>query len=320
MNLKRILALVLALTLCVSLAACGNKNDEGDKKAGKNLVDEQGNPVLDAEGNPIADDGSYVARVVDSLGNPVTKDVIVRFMKDGAQVAMNVVDAAGIAKKELEDGTYTVELQFTDPDANFHYEAKQITADKKFATIVLYNGVGAEHSLFAYSLKAQEKVDAKAYSVGVGATYVTMTVGERNYYVFTPSQSGTYKFSLQSGEGSVGYYGATYFVQDYTAVDVVDGAVSISVRPDSIGSGDTGTSQLVIGVDATSENGVLLIERIGEHEHTVSDEPWTEYKTTHTPSQYTLPQGAKLTYVDIFDGKAEDYQLVMGHHSRYTCR
>ena len=145
MNLKRILALVLALTLCIGLAACGNKNDEGDKKAGKNLVDEQGNPVLDAEGNPVPNDGSYVVKVVDSLGNPVTKDVIVRFLKDGNQVAMNVVDAAGLAKKELDDATYTVELQFTDANASFYYEAKEITAEKKFVTIVLYNGVGAEH-------------------------------------------------------------------------------------------------------------------------------------------------------------------------------
>lgn len=300
MKMKRIMALVLALTLCLGLAACGGESngDDGVKLA--------------------ADEAMYEVSVVDGMGQPYTAGVIARFLQNGQQVSMQVVNDQGVAQKALKKGEYTVELQFTDKNAAYYYDQTdlKVTADKPALQIMLYAAISGEgHSLFAYSMKAQEKVDCTAHSVDVGCTYVEMTAGERNYFLFTPTQSGTYQVSLKQGEGAVGYYGAPHFVQDYSAVDVIDNKVSISVRPDSIGEGGT-TSALVLGVDAVSESAILSVERIGDHEHSITDEPWTPYQTTHTPAPYTLPAGQKLTYVDI-KGKTEDYQLVMGEDGYY---
>ena len=296
MKLKRILALVLALSLCMAMAACGDKS-EGKKE----------------ENNQAAT--GYQVTVLDGQGNPA-KGVIVRFMKDGAQVAMQVVNEQGIAAKELADDTYAVELQFTDTNAVYEYEPAQVTAENKQVTITLYNGVGAEQSIHAYSLVQDTTIDHTAYAVVEGSTKVGLTKGERNYFLFTPVQAGMYHFSMTQGEGTVGYYGQPFFVQQMSAEEIKDNGVSVSVRPDNISSGDTGTAVLVIGVDAQSESGVLTITRTGDYKKTTADVTYTPYQTTHTPTKYTLPEGAKLTYVDI-KGNTDDYKLVMGEDGFY---
>ena len=300
MKMRNLLALVLALALCLSLTACGsNTGDNGVQLA--------------------ADEALYKVSVVDAMGNPYTSGVIARFLQNGQQVSMQVVNDKGVAEKVMKKGEYAVELQFTDKDAAYYYDQTDLKVTESAAEIqiVLYNAIGGETSdLFAYSLSAQQKVDCTAYAVKEGSTYVELTVGERNYYLFTPTQSGTYKISLKDGQGAVGYYGAPHFVQELSAVDVIDNTVSISVRPDSITQ--AGTSALVLGVDAKSETAILVVERIGEHEHTQSDEPWTPYQTTHTPEKFSLAEGEgkKLTYVDI-KGNTEDYELVLGTDGFY---
>jgi len=62
---------------------------------------------------------AYTVKVTDAKGTPYTSGVIVKFMKDGAQVAMQPVDANGTATKELERGDYTVELLFTDDNSGY---------------------------------------------------------------------------------------------------------------------------------------------------------------------------------------------------------
>lgn len=313
MKLRRILALVLALSLCAALVACEKKTEKEPEKAGEGYVDAKGNPILDAEGKPVT--SGYVVTVLDGQGNPA-KGAIVRFMKDGTQVAMQVVNEQGHAIKELDDGTYTVELQFTDTEVNYLYEPGKVDAQNKQTTITLFNGVGAEQSIYAHSLIAGEAIDHVAYAVGAGSTKVTLTKGERNYFLFTPTEAGTYQFSLAEGEGVVGYYGQPFFVQEFSAEEIKDNAVSVSVRPDSISSGETGTTVLVIGVDAQSESGILSVVRTGDYKKTTADIPFTPYQTTHVPTKYTLPEGAKLTYVDI-KGNADDYKLVMGQDGFY---
>ena len=71
---KKIRAILLAVTalLCmVLLCACGGEAD-------------------------------YQVKVLDAAGNPYTAGVIVKFMQNGAQVAMQPVDAIGVATKTLE--------------------------------------------------------------------------------------------------------------------------------------------------------------------------------------------------------------------------
>ena len=78
-NLTKILSLLLVVCmLCGLLAACGNQEEQ------------------------LTGPATYSVKVTDAQGKPYTSGVIVKFMKNGAQVAMQPVDANGEAKKELE--------------------------------------------------------------------------------------------------------------------------------------------------------------------------------------------------------------------------
>ncbi len=268
-------------------------------------------------------DAEYQVKVVDGQGNACTEGVIVKFIQNGSQVAMQPIDKEGIVKKEMPKGDYTVELVFTDSSINGYYdkESAVLSADKTSAEIVLMNGVSGEPTaLYAKSPISGENKDYDAYFVNAGSTYVSVEATERNYFLFVPKESGTYKFSVDNNDIKLGYYGAPHFVQSTSAVDVVDNSFSISVSNSNIGAEGGGTSTFVIGLDGLDEstNCVLSIVRTGDAEHSISDEPWTEYKTTCDikPFSLELEDGKKLTYVNI-EGKTEDYKFVKSDADGY---
>lgn len=251
-------------------------------------------------------DPGYQVKVVDALGNPYTEGVVVQFKQNGASAGMQVVNAEGVAAKDLEDGDYTVELTFTDEKAEYYYDTTDLTlsADKKELTVVLAKMPAAEAEQLVVN-NAQKNAPA----VGTGCTYVTLTKGERNYFLFTPTMAGTYEFSLPGSDAVLGYYGAPHFVQENHAADEpVDGKFTISIKASMISTDVTGTSVFVLGIDAgENESATLAIQRIGEPAWDVSDEPWTTYQTTSELSQYTLPAGSTLKEFDL---KASGYNLV----------
>ena len=130
-----------------------------------------------------------------------------------------------------------------------------------------------------------------AYAVSTGCTYVDLTTGERNYFLFRPTEAGTYEFSLtDSAAGEIGYYGAPHFVQTVSAAEVIDNKFEISIEPGSIGENGGGAT-FIIGVDAVSDNGVLAIERIGEPKYNMESEPWIVYGATTELKAYKLASG-----------------------------
>lgn len=294
---KRSKALLLcAVMLCFAmlLGACGEQAPDAE-------------PEVGANGNPI-----YKVAVVDGAGNPYESGVIVQFLQNGQQVAMQVIDANGVAAKELAAGDYTVELVFTTSDANCYYDAADLTlsADKTELEVVLAYTMNEEAS----SLSVDGK-EAVAYSVNAGSTYVPLTAGERNYFLFAPTEAGTYEVSASEATAQVGYYGAPHFVQSLSAAEVVDNKLTVSVRADMIGQGGTGGTVLVIGVDAGgNENVILNVIRIGEPEYSVVDEPWTVYQTTAELAPYVLPAGAQLQKFDI---TSAGYTLVLNENDGF---
>lgn len=286
--MKKTKALILCVVLCMSLllGACG------EQTSGETVAN--------------STEANYQVTVVDGLGNPYSEGVIVQFMQGGQQVAMQVVDANGVAAKTLEKGDYTVELTFTSADANCYYDASDLTlsADKTELQITLAYLMGSETKTLGV-----DDQECAAYFVNEGTTYVTMTAGQRNYFLFAPTKAGTYEFSVAEETAQIGYYGAPHFVQTVSAADVVDNAFTVSVSADMIGEGSSGSTVIVIGVDAgENENCMLSVARIGEAEKTLADEPWTVYQTTAELSPYTLPAGAKLANFDL---TADSYTLVL---------
>lgn len=256
----------------------------------------------------------YKVTVVDAIGNAYGSDVIVQFMQNGSQVAMQVCDENGVAAKTLAAGEYTIELKMADSKVSFVYEeGVTVTAKKPETEVKLAYAVSGEPTTLTVETK-----EFDAYNVSVGCTSVELTAGERNYFLFAPTEAGKYEFSIaDDADVTIGYYGAPHFVQVNSAAEVVDNKFSTSIKDSMIGSGNTGTTVLVIGIDAKEEeNCVLSIERTGEPEHTIEDEPWTIYETTVELEEYVLPEGTELVDFDITQ-KTDAYKLVFNENDGF---
>ena len=280
-RMKKFMALLLAVVLCVTvLGACGGNGGSGEV--------------------------AYQVAIKDALGNAVTSGVVVKFMQNGAQIGMQVVNENGVAEKTLPAGDYTIELQFTDSEANYKYDASALvlTAKEKAVEVVLSYGLGDKTQTLTVNSEERE-----AYYITVGATEITLDKENRSYYLFAPTESGTYEFSLGGSTAAIGYYGAPHFVQENSAAEVKDNKFTISVRPEMIGTNNTGTTVLVLGVDAGEGNAVFGIERIGEHAWSVSDEPWVVYSAKTAPASYKLPAGASIGEFDLTK-PTDSYKLV----------
>ena len=289
MKTKRMISLLLAMVLCVSvLTACGGQDTTGDT-------------TQNVSSNELA----YRVSVVDALGNPYTDGIIVSFTGENGETAMQKVNESGIAEKTLAKGTYAVELMFTGDESAYHYEAAElkVTADAPALQVVLDLAVTGEgRTLYAPAGECQ------AYPVATGCTYVTLKAGERNYYLFAPTTEGTYEISVIGDVEAIGYFGSPHFVQENNVGDVTDNVITVSITGSMIGTGDTGTTVLVLGVDAgAAESAVLTIQRVGAHQWTVEDEPWMVYEPTVALAPYTLPGNAVVKEFDL----TAEYTLVL---------
>lgn len=255
----------------------------------------------------------YMVQVVDELGNPYTSGVVVKFFKDGQAAGMQTVNEQGIAEKELDKGEYTVDLLFTAEDEEYRYDVKDLVLSDsdRIYTVKVSKTVKGEPTTLSVGT-----AECVAYSVDTGCTYVTLKKNERNYFLFTPTVAGMYEFSVEQAEGaSIGYYGAPHYVQETNVGKMENGKFSISVKASMIGTNGTGTTVLVLGVDAAdNEEAILSVQRIGEPEHTIEDEPWMIYQKTVELEKYTLPAGATLAEFDL---KASTYKLVLNEQDGF---
>ena len=294
--MKRLNALLLAVLVLLStalLCACGVKNEDEPAVAG---------------------DAAYQVTVLGVDGKPAA-GVIVKFMQNGKQIAMQPVDANGVATKTLPKGDYTIELVYTDDKAIGYFDPATavLSAEKTTAQIALLNAVGGEGEELGIG-----DTTVKAYRVAVGSTYLNVTKGVRNYFLFAPTQAGTYQISIDNAQMKLGYYGSPFFIQDNSVTEVVNNSLKVSISQSMIGTDNTGTTTLVLGVDGTDADAscILDIKRIGDPAWSVADEPWTPYITTHTPTAFTLEGDKELTYIDI-TGATADNQLVYNEADGY---
>lgn len=310
--IKKLGAILLALSiLCtgVLFTAC-KKDKEGASEKNTAAPGE----VSTADPNKV----TYKVTVKDAAGNPYTEGVIVKFMKDGSQAAMQNVNDKGVAEKLLAKGEYTVELMLTsDEELYYDKDNLSVTAEKPEIEIVMAKTVKGEPDvLFAYSLSEGANKDHNAYNIDVGSTYVELTAEERNYFIFTPAEAGKYEFSFSGGEGTVGYYGAPHFVQQNSSAELVDGKFTVSVKESMISTdASSGTTRLVIGVDAGKDvtDGFISIVRIGDPDWSVDDEPWTVYPSPEGAAAYKLPADSELKEFDL----TAEYTLVLNNTDGY---
>lgn len=284
--MKRIALLAMALVLVLSLAACGGAGSA-----------EAEAPKVDASGNV-----EYCITLKDAAGNVYNDGIIVKFLQDGQEMAMQVVGQDGTAVKSLPAGEYTVELVYTDSEVAYHYDASNVTVTTEAPALEILMAQtlsGAPEILYV------DGAEHNAYVVPVGSTQVSLEAGKRTYFLFVPDQAGTYEFGVEDDAAAVGYYGAPHFVQSESAVDVVNNRVQVSVSAGNLGS------SLVIGLDSNgADSCVLTVGRVGDAAWSLADEPWQVYQTTAELSPYTLPAGAQLADFDI-TAATDAYNLVL---------
>lgn len=297
--MKKSIILVLMLCLVLVLSACGGESAPEGSGAQEALA---------------SNEAQYSVTVVDGAGVPYTEGVIVRFVQGGQQAAMQVIDENGTAAKTLEKGEYTVELLFTGDESEYYYDntGLTLTPDQTELQIVLSKTMAAQGTPLYV-----DGAECVAYPVEAGSTYVELVKDQRNYYLFTPAVAGTYAFSVAEQEAQIGYYGAPHFVQTQSAAEVTDNTFTISVSASMIGTDGTGTTVIVLGIDAGSlEGATLTIQRTGEPQYDISEEPWTIYQKTVELAPYTLPAGAKLGEFDL-TAATDAYNLVLNEEDGF---
>ncbi len=293
MNMKRILSLSLAvLMLCSLLCAC--------------------TPTVQQ-----SSDATYKVTVIGVDGNPMTTGVVVKFMQNGVQQAMQTVDAGGLAAKELPRGDYTVELMFTVEGASYEYDemATALSADKTELTIELLNVPSETPRVHNVKVDEGENRDYTMYDVIAGKTKVQLTEGDRTFFVFSAKDAGIYEISFTGEIEAIGYYGAPYFVNNIDVGEKVEGkekTFQLTVLPGMIGQGETGTAEYVIGIDgaAGTTEGILNILRVAEPPVEISTTP---YERTHEMKEFTMPEGAVTAEFDL----NTKYDLVLDEATGY---
>lgn len=248
----------------------------------------------------------YKVTVKDALGNTYGKDTMVEFYNGEEKAGVQLCDENGVATKALAKGTYTLKVTSTDKSVAYHYEETQVTDSKTEVEIIISNKLGEEPEVLYVGGD-----EADAYYVNAGCTNVELAEGKRAYFLFAPTQAGYYEISVEADSNTeIGYYGAPHFVQDHSAAEVVDGKFAMNITESMIGTGDTGTTVLVIGVDSDAKaNGVLCINRTGDPKQTVAEMDWTIYEKTAELSEYAFPAGKSLVDFDIYANTK--YNLVL---------
>ncbi len=285
-NLK-ICFLALLVVAAMLMAACSSQ--EG--------------AVSQAESSEVVEDITYTVTVKDAFGDPCYDGIAVQFIQNGERVAMQPCDENGVASKTLAAGEYEVSLAFSGGEDQYYYNGVTVNAEITSAEVILCNKITAEPQIVTV-----DTADIEMYSIGTGTTYVDLTPGTRNYFLFTPTIAGNYEFSLVGDTTSaIGYYGAPHYVMEDSAATVTENVFTVSIKASMIGSGDGGTSTLVIGVDSNSETSCVVgIRRIGDPIKTIEDEPWIVYQAETAPTQYQLPEGTELKEFDF----TKNYTLV----------
>ncbi len=293
MNMKRIFSLALAvLMLCSLLCGC----DSGETQSAN---------------------ATYNVTVIGVDGNPMATGVVVKFMQNGVQQAMQTVDAGGLASKELPRGDYNVELMFTVSGTSYEYDMMDavLSAEKTELTIELLNVPSDVPRVHNVKVGEGEGRDYTMYNVAAGKTKVKLTEGDRTFFVFAPTQAGIYEISFTGAIESIGYYGAPYFINNIDVGERVEGkenTLQLTVLPSMIGEGETGTAEYVLGIDGMpgTAEGILNIIRVADPPVEISIVP---YERTHELKVYTLPEDAKIAEFDL----NTKYTLVLDEATGY---
>jgi len=246
----------------------------------------------------------YSVTVADFAGTGQS-GVAVQILKDGVPKSAGVTDASGKFKVTLDAGTYQVKLAFSATGIYYEDATAILTKDAKDLTIRVTKTLPGEGVTDHWAL-------GNAGSVTVGGTYVTMQADVVNYFIFTPEQSGTYRFTTSDPSAAISYWGTTSWPTDQTnTTDFANNAFTLSIGDSKLGQ------TYAIGVTNATDC-ILIITREGDAAFDPNEVPYTAYTVKTPPKKFTLsaPSGKKLTYVDL-TGSTSEFNPVLGSDGYY---
>lgn len=251
-----------------------------------------------------SDTMTYTVTLLDGSGNPLG-GLPVTFYNGDKGVAKSVGNKQGVSQVTLEGGTYTVKVGGT--ALKYDEKAATVSVNKPDLTLVLAADIDTSASLPIND--PLKDADVEMYYAPEGAVYVTLTAGERNYFLFEPTRSGTFRFDVSNPYAKLGHYGSDMFVYTENSAAMTGNTFTISVSEGQIGN------IFVIGIDAATNctAAVLRIIRIGAPAWDINEEPWVDY-TGDTPKSFTF-NGGKLVNFDIT--AATDYTVVYNPNDGY---
>lgn len=246
---------------------------------------------------------AYSVTVLDSGAKPAA-GIAVTILSGDKEVAKHTTDAKGTVTATLDRGSYTVKL--SGHTGKYDEKAAVLSAGKPNLTLVLGGELNTSKKSKIYPPEHDKGINV--YYLSEGATYVTLTAGSRNYFLFEPTRAGTFRFSSSNPSARIGHFGSDMGVYDFNMAEVSGNAFTLSVE-----EGMLGGVIYAIGLDATCTAAVVQITRIGDPAWNIADVPAEEYKGSGNPKPVTAPSGL----VDVDIKSATEYHLVYSEKDGY---
>lgn len=250
----------------------------------------------------------YSVTVTDMFGKAQSGIAVTVKDASGGKVYAAFTDENGAVTMVGEPGTYNVELAFEGTSYYYNKETAVFSTERTSVTIQLadYLDTANVYEGGLYTLN-----DADTYYLEQGSAYVELSANKSYYsvydgfvgycmFVFHPTESGTYKFSVDNPDVEIAYLGTSFSLYHVaSSAGSEDNSFSFSV-----GSGTAGHIDMVIGIKAADgvAGTVVSISRVGPPNWSVEDEPWSEdWKKGHTHSSdcAIANSASTVTYLDI---------------------
>lgn len=332
--IKKSLLFASALVLCLSLVLAGCEGEgTSDPSAPEQTADpaqtqeDSSDPAHtpDTGGEQETGDGTeedtseqqtepadvtYTVRVTGSNGLP-RQGALLGVSKNGEEVATAITAADGSASFSLAPDTYEVVVKALLGEG-YDPSVCVLTPERTELGISLYGTPLAGEEIYAYNAQADDHVAYDAKRVAEGTTLVTLSAQDMTYYLFVPSQGGTFRLSLdESVNASIGYYGSTSFVMTESVAAEENNAILIDAYDDMVY-----TYAFVIGIRAEDElltECMLTVEYYSERETSEGELPWTEIMPEGELGKYTKGEGSYHT----FDMEGDVVSLVYNESDGY---
>lgn len=263
---------------------------------------------------------TYTVTVVDSEGSPVSNVTVML----NTTIFAGVTDETGKISYETTSGTYTVTLAGT--NAYYNKSAALLTANVPDLVIKLAAEVDPDKTMALYNINPNGGEDNVAYILPVGTTHVELGTGKSYYnadsnscfFVFVPEEAGTYRVTVDNAGADIAAWGTPFniFLQEKASANE-DNSLQYSVQ-----EGQAGNMDYVLGIEVVDgiTDVAVTITRIGDAGFDISAVDFdTAWRSDYVPTAFTLTlaDGETLTYVDIVNGKAEDYVLVLSETDHF---